>query len=102
MSTPPYVKEFDLGDIRVGTVVMDRSDFDKLVDDIRSSMADIPPEAFEAITKAGHIPLITRGTKTERFFQRYGIKCDKMGVMVRGHGRQVLMAAILGLEADAD
>ena len=58
-------------------------------DGLRDLGRRVGVEQLAALKAAKHLPLMGRGTKTERFFVRFGVKTDKLSVIVRGHGDEV-------------
>ena len=91
----PYVQEFVLPNGReLASVVLDHEDFIKFCDelfgiavinnDVRTGSALI-----ERLKEAKHLPMMGRGTKTEKFFQRWGVKAKALSVIVRGHGMEL-------------
>lgn len=88
----PYVANFQLPDgTTFGSIIIDRPDFDAFIDELEAlHLHGVTKESFDKIRERGHMPLMTRGTKTERFFQRWGITVDHMGVIVRGSSQNAL------------
>jgi len=89
VSQPPFVEEYEINGIRVTSVVIDADEFESFCNELEGIFdvkigARAGKEAIEAIRKEGHLPLMARGTKTEKFFERWGVKTDKMGVVRRG------------------
>ena len=94
----PYLEVFEFptpeGLKELTSVVLDEADFMKLCDDLagifnigsgdRADAAQV-----ECLKVAKHIPMIKRGTRTQEFFDRFGIETDYMSVIVRGQGRMV-------------
>jgi len=92
----PHVSVFEMPNMgKIASVVMDQEDFDALCDDIEESLirdvrlgthADI-----DAIREAKHLPLMGRGTKTEKYFNKFNVdkEINKMCAIVRGQGREV-------------
>ncbi len=96
--TQPYKMELDMSTIgKVTSIVMDQEDFDKLCDDIENSgifVANIGTvtnkELVDRIREAKHLPMMQRGTKTKRFFDKFGVETDLLCACVRGYGWKVL------------
>lgn len=87
--TEPFVKEFDIQGTKVTSVVLDPEDFeafcDELIDVFNVGSGErTNREGVEKIRKAGHLPLMAKGTKTEKFFTRWNVKTAHMGVIKRG------------------
>ena len=94
----PHVQVFSVsgpdGPFELAAVVLDQEEFDALVDEVvQVSMAMGVDEAMgEQIKKAGHIPMVARGTKTEFLFERFGVDGDRLAMIVRGTGDRLLQA----------
>ncbi len=90
----PYVREFTMdtprGRVTIASVVLDRGDFNKLVDEFPSLGLGVTTEHAERFKAVGQVPMIQRGTKTEVLFKRFNVKCNAMGIIVRGTGRKIL------------
>lgn len=99
----PFVKHFGLPDNKeVTTVVLDKSDFDALCDelvDLFTSHSQPGHQIAQAFKEAENIPVMARGTKTQKFFDRWGVKTELISIIVRGAGLRVLMR--LGLDTAA-
>ena len=91
MSEKPYVTEFGLPDGRVITsVVMDREDFETLVDDlVKVEIHGLQLDTIAELKQIGHIPLMARGTKTEFVFERFGVTSKLVSLIIRGQGRRI-------------
>lgn len=90
----PFKKVFKLGDKQITSVVMDQSDFNALCDDLegiklhgggRASKSDI-----DLIRASKNLPLMYRGTVTQKFFDKYEVETDYMCATVRGEGKNLL------------
>ena len=99
----PYVMFYQLphSGQKMVSVVLDRADFMSIIDEFEQESGRIGtsvnetssrPEQFEALRQAEHIPMIFRGTKTEKFFQRFNIPDDvqMMSAIVRGGGQRLM------------
>lgn len=99
----PFVKHFNLPDNKeVTTIVLDKAEFDALCDelvDLFNSHSQPGHQIAQAFKEAENIPVMSRGTKTQKFFDRWGVKTDLASIIVRGAGLRVLMR--LGLDAAA-
>ena len=86
----PFLKEFDLNDIRFTSIVLDPDEFDAFCDELKGlfDVADggqrTNDSTIARIKEFGNLPMMAKGTKTEKFFKRWGVKTDKMGVVKRG------------------
>lgn len=98
--TDPYVRHFDFPDNKnVTAVVLDKVDFDAVCDElfeILESWGQPAQQVIEAIKEAENIPAMVRGTKTQKFFDRWNVKTSMLSVIVRGAGMRVLMRKCLG------
>lgn len=96
----PYVQTFTFtgpeGPFELASVVLDREEFDALIDEIvKVSMEmGIKEEMGKTIKECGHIPMVARGAKTAFIFERYGVKGDRLSVIVRGQGNKVLRSIV--------
>jgi len=80
----PFVQEFQ--EFGITSIVIDENEFNEFIDEL-SGIFDANTQAAK---KLKCLPLMTRGTKTEQFFERWGVKTDKLSVIVRGHGQTLL------------
>ncbi len=74
-----YVNEFNINGQVITSVVMDEAEFLSLCDELGGIFNQAQGERTNAdqinmIKEAKHLPVMARGTKTEKFFVRYGIK----------------------------
>jgi len=97
---PPHVQVFNVvgpeGPFELAAIVIDREEFDALIDEIvKVSMEmGIKEEMGRTIKECGNIPMVARGTKTAFIFERYGVKGDRLSVIVRGMGEKLLQGMI--------
>ncbi len=83
---PPFKAEFMMQGRRVTSLVLDESEFTEFV----QSCSDVlNPKQAKALIEAKHIPIMSRGQKTEHAFAKYGIKTDFLSVIVRGAGQDL-------------
>lgn len=94
---PPFVQRFVLDGVDITSVVLDKSDFesfcDELVDIIAVSATGSgrsTSETIAAIKKAENLRGMTRGAKTQKFFERWSVESDTLAVIVRGAGMRVM------------
>lgn len=87
MAKPAYVEEMCIGDFCMTSVVCDKEEFDANILSLRNLA---PDDVLQAIIKAGHLPLCAKGTKTVHLFEKYGIKTDKLAMIVRSKGPEIL------------
>jgi hypothetical protein len=99
----PHVSVFEMPNMgKIASVVMDQEDFDALCDDIEESLIrDIQSGVhvdIDTIRETKHLPLMGRGTKTEKYFNKFNVdkEINKMCAIVRGQGREVLSNARFG------
>ncbi|RKZ86265.1 MAG: hypothetical protein DRQ39_06000 [Gammaproteobacteria bacterium] len=91
----PYVQVFKIpssdGPIELAAIVVDQEEFNALVDEIvKVSLTMGIDEAMgERIKEAAHIPMVARGLKTAFLFERFGVKGDRLSVIVRGQGQSI-------------
>lgn len=88
----PFTQVFEIGGFKTTSVVIDQADFDAFVDELAA--LELGGQRMSAnmlanLRAAKHLPMMARGTKTQVFFDRWGVTTDKLSVIVRGHGRQL-------------
>ena len=86
-----FVREFVLDGKVITSVVMDEAEFNAFCDELGGIFNQAQGERANAdqismIKQAKHLPAMARGTKTEKFFTRYGIKSNMASFIVRGEG----------------
>ena len=96
-----YVKEFELNGHVISSVVMDEAEFMAFCDELGGVFNSAQGERADAsqiaaLKEAKHLPAMGRGTKTEKFFERYGIKGNLASFVVRGEGLNVAKRHGLG------
>lgn len=96
----PFIQVFSIEGKLFTSVVLDSDEFDRLLDEVaRQPLGGLSEAAWaeqvSALRKLRNITAIGRGTKTQWLFDRFDVKTDTMGVMVRGQGMNV--ARKLGL-----
>lgn len=89
-----FVREFTLNGNVITSVVMDEDEFNAFCDELGGIFNQAQGERANAdqismIKQAKHLPAMARGTKTEKFFTRYGIKSNLASFIVRGEGFNV-------------
>ena len=93
-----FVKEFEFNGQVITSVVMDEDEFlsfcDELLEIFWRLSPSSPGERADADQiakiKAGkHLPMMALGSKTAKFFERYGIKSKYASFIVRGQGPNV-------------
>lgn len=95
----PYKQVYKLPNgLVVTSVVMDKKDFDLFCDDLKgllhtSNMKEplkrADDDQVEKIRQSQHLPLMARGTKTQKFFDQFEVNTDYLCAIVRGSGREV-------------
>jgi hypothetical protein len=85
----PYKQEFDLGKFRMTSLVLDEPEFVAFCKGFLNLFPELDEDAVQRCIDAKTVPMIARGTKTEKLFTQYDIKTDRMSVIVRGAGREV-------------
>lgn len=99
----PFVATIKTPNGLMGSVVMDREDFDLLADEIASSEIYVMNEGQRStamaskIKEAGYIPLIKKGIRTSWLFDRFGVTADFMAIIVRGMGRKMVQETQTGV-----
>ena len=82
----PYVEEFT--SLGLTSVVLDKDDFNAFVDEL-DGLFNVGTEDLQRIKDAEYLPLMSRGKKTQVFFDRWGVQTDKLAVVVRGAGPKI-------------
>ena len=99
MMAKPYVSSFVIptpkGQMAFTSVVMDQADFDEVLVELKSKpLTGFTDEewctAVDRFQSAQHIPRVVRGSKTAWLFEKFNVKTDNLGVMVRGVGEKIL------------
>lgn len=86
----PYKAVYAIGTLQITSLVLDQEEFNALVHEFNGLFPQMTGEIIEVLIKAKHVPMIARGSKTEKFFTRYGIETDRMCIIVRGAGEEVI------------
>lgn len=94
----PFKQVFKFGDKQITSVVMDQSDFDTLCDDLegiklRNGGLVSKPDV-DRIRASKNLPLMYRGTVTQKFFDKYKVETDYMCAIVRGEGKNLMKAML--------
>ena len=89
-----FVKEFEFNGQVITSVVMDEDEFLSFCDELLEVFEIRGGERADADQiakiKAGkHLPMMALGSKTAKFFERYGIKSKYASFIVRGQGPNV-------------
>lgn len=92
-----FKQVFEIPQGQITSVVLDRSDFDVIVDSLlgvftQDARAD--ESVLKSLKDAGHLPMMGRGSKTQFVFDRFGIGTDLACFVVRGTGRDVLRSLV--------
>jgi uncharacterized protein involved in tellurium resistance len=79
----------------ITSVVVDEDDFQHTVNQLRdiyvmNQQKRVDDAQINALLKAKHIPMISKGTLTASIFDKYGITTDLACVIVRGQGSNVI------------
>jgi hypothetical protein len=85
----PYKQTFKAGGLVVTSLVLDKPEFDALCKEFIGIFPEITEEMAQRLIDAKHVPLMARGTKTQKFFDRYEIPTERMSIIVRGAGCEV-------------
>ncbi len=93
----PYKRTFMLNDQPLTTVVLDQQDFDNLCEKLKGIIRvqeegsqRVSEEDIEALKRAKHIPLMTKGSLTQPIYEMFDIQTDYSSFIVRGHGKELL------------
>lgn len=79
------------------SLVMDEAEFEAFVQHIADgdpvvnvrTGSRMSPEDVEALRKAKHVPMVSRGTKTEYLFKIYEVDTDLLSAVIRGQGEKI-------------
>lgn len=95
MKPQNYIFELPYG--KITSVVVDEDEFSSFCDDIAksgvfASNADerVTDDIVGRIRSAKYLPMAKRGTLTEPFFRRFGVRTNLMCVIVRGEGKNLV------------
>lgn len=93
------VFNFNVSGQDISSVVVSEEEWDEIIQMIsesdpikdRRTGEKISTEFIEALRIKKHIPMMSRGTKTSKFFDHCGVdpSVNLMSVIVRGHGMDV-------------
>jgi hypothetical protein len=92
--TKPYTRIFEFNGLRVTSLVLDKQEFDALVGEFKGLFPNMTEEMVQAMIDKQNVPMIAKGSKTAKFFSRYDILTDRMSIIVRGAGLEVLRRTI--------
>ena len=92
----PFKQEYNLGNLKITSLVLDESEFVALCKEFLGLWPELDEDAVQRCIDKKHIPMMARGTKTEKFFIRYGIATDRMSIIVRGAGMEVYQQVMKG------
>jgi hypothetical protein len=81
--------EFDTPQGKITSLVMDRKEFDELMDLINKSGLIEDYGVLAQLRQVGHLPLVARGTKTEFIFDKYEIETEAFSAIIRGAAENV-------------
>lgn len=82
--TEPFKREYKLGELRITQLVLDEPEFDMLCWELFGLFPEVTEDVVEMMIDNKRVPMIARGTKTAKFFDRYGIVTDRLSIVVRG------------------
>lgn len=88
---PPLGGKIPIAGKPISSLVCDRAEFDKNIDDL---IDVIGGEAVESCKTEGHLPFCTRGSKTQFLFDRYSLKTDFLCMIVRGKGEEIFRKVV--------
>jgi len=92
----PFIQKVTMPGVgEITSVVLDQEDFNSFADQLvglieahASSQAGevqrSTEEQISSIKVAGILPMMGRGSKTEQFFEQWGVETDRMCVCARG------------------
>ncbi len=90
-----YIFELPFG--KITSVVVDEDEFSSFCDDLAESGVfasnageRVNSEIIDRVRSAKHLPMAKRGTLTEPFFKRFGVRTNLMCVIVRGEGKNLV------------
>jgi hypothetical protein len=87
---PPHKARFKIGNLAITSLVIDQDEFNALCYEFLGLFPEMTEEMVHRLIKTKHVPMIAKGTKTAKFFDRYGIKTERMSIIVRGAGSEVI------------
>lgn len=79
--------------IELTSIVMEENEFVEFVESL-----PIDPPAQQQIIRIGCLPMMSRGTKTAHFFEKYGVTTDYLAAIVRGTAAKLGEAFLGGFQ----
>jgi hypothetical protein len=76
------MQTFKSGSFVVTSLVIDKPEFDALCKEFVGLFPVMTEEVVQRMIDAKRVPLMALGSKTKKFFDRYGIATDRMSVQV--------------------
>ncbi len=92
---PAFVQRMTLNGFDLTSIVCDQDEFNENIDSLKDVFcANLKEKASEdqiaLIKKVGHLPLCSKGTKTIHLFEKYNVETDKLAMIIRGRGPELL------------
>jgi len=75
-----FKQEYHQGKLHITSLVLDEPEFVALCKEFLDLFPELDDNAVQRCINNKHVPMMARGTKTEKFFTRYGINTDRMCV----------------------
>lgn len=81
------------------SIVCDKEEFDENIDTLKDVMMlnleeRAAQENLDLLKERGHLPLCSRGTKTEHLFKKYNVETDLLAMIVRGTTQEIIKEMI--------
>jgi hypothetical protein len=94
-ANPPFIQRVQVNDMDLTSIVCDKEEFDENIDTLKDVMMlnfeeRAAQENLDLIKEKGHLPLCSRGTKTEHLFKKYNVETDLLAMIVRGTARKLI------------
>ncbi len=95
MNKPAFIQRLNLGNIDITAIVCDQEEFNENIDSLKDVMCinlkeRADSEQLELIKEMGHLPMCSKGEKTVHLFEKYNVESDKLSMIVRGKGKDLL------------
>lgn len=84
-----YKQTFEIPQGTLTSLVMDQDDFGLLLHMIEQT-GMLTMRQLNIIEQDKHLPLMSKGTKTQPIFDHFNVETDLLSAIVRGHSAEVI------------
>lgn len=78
----------------ITSVVVDKDEFERFVRTFPIAFPEMDEKTIQQFLDAKHVPMIVKGSKTQQFFDAFGVETSRMCVIIRGSGEEVAMKVL--------